>query len=174
VRAYNLGIALTPLLELSPHAGMVVLRPLRGPGSRHLPLSRPPHSVSMHASVAHMEEAGIFKVEANGQESCEIPPNSSFVLVRVPIRITGEGERSEALFYYSIGSFRGRDVTLPLRAGTETTLRFRVPLELFRSREHLTITIVARTHAGDERTLWLKRWEVAWQGKAPGLEPMAE
>ena len=126
------------------------------------------------ASATHLREAGIFKVEGNGPESCELPPNSSFVLVRVPIRVTGEGERGEAVFRYSIGSFRGRDTTLPLRASSETTLRFRVPLELFRSREHLIVTIFAGTSGGEERVLWLKRWEAAWQGKAPSIEPMAE
>ena len=128
----------------------------------------------MQASATHLREAGIFKVEANGQDSCEIPPNSSFVLVRIPIRITGDGQRSEAIFHYSIGSFRGRDTTLPLRAAAETTLRFRIPLELFRSREHFIVTILAGTAGGEERVLWLKRWEAVWQGKAPSLEPMAE
>lgn len=95
-------------------------------------------------------------------------------MVRVPIRIEGQGQRSEAIFHYSIGSFLGRETALSLQTGFETVLRFRIPLELFRSREHLIVTILASSPAGEERTLWLKRWEAAWQGKTPSLEPMAE
>ncbi len=113
-------------------------------------------------------------MEENGQESCELSTNSSFVLVRVPIRIEGEGLASEATFGYRMGAFLGRETTVPLQTGLETVLRFRIPLELFRSREHLVITILERSPAGEERTLWLKRWEVTWEGKAPTLERVAE
>jgi hypothetical protein len=95
-------------------------------------------------------------------------------LVRVPIRIEGQGQRIEAVFHYGIGSFLGRETTIPLQTGFETVLRFRIPLELFRSREHLIVAVLEGSPAGEERTLWLKRWEVTWQGKAPSLEPMAE
>ena len=94
--------------------------------------------------------------------------------MRVPIRIEGQGQRIEAVFHYGIGSFLGRETTIPLQTGFETVLRFRIPLELFRSREHLIVAVLEGSPAGEERTLWLKRWEVTWQGKAPSLEPMAE
>lgn len=121
-----------------------------------------------------LREASIFKVEENGSESCELSPNSSFVLVRVPIRIVGEGQGGEATFHYSIGSFAGRDTKLALRTGGHTTLRFRVPQELFRAREQLAVEILASSAAGPEKILWTKRWEVAWRGTAPSLEPVAD
>jgi hypothetical protein len=95
-------------------------------------------------------------------------------LVRVPIRIEGQGQRSEAVFHYSIGSFLGRETTLPLQTGFETVLRFRIPLELFRSREHLIITVLESSSVEEEQRLWLKRWEITWEGKAPLLDPVAD
>lgn len=61
-----------------------------------------------------------------------------------------------------------------MRASADTILRFRIPLGLFRSRERLIITILARAPGGEESVLWLKRWEAAWHGKDPSLEPVAE
>jgi hypothetical protein len=119
-------------------------------------------------------EALIFRVEENGAETCELSPNSNFVLVRIPVRIVGEGERGEATFRYSISSFCGRDTPLPLEAGLQTTLRFRIPLELFRPRERLAVEVLARSGRGPQKLLWAKRWEVARQGKAPHLEPIAD
>ena len=119
-------------------------------------------------------EAGILKIEQPESETCELPPSSSFVLVRVPIRIEGEGARGEATFHYSIGSFVGRDTPLALRQDLQTTLRFRVPLELFRPRERFAVEVRAKGSAGPEKVLWAKRWEVTWRDKAPSLEPIAE
>jgi hypothetical protein len=119
-------------------------------------------------------EAGILKIEQYGSETCELPPSSSFVLVRVPVHIVGEGAKGEATFHYSIGSFVGRETTLALRADLQTTLRFRVPLELFRSRERFAVEVYASGSTGPEKVLWTKRWEVAWRDKAPSLEPIAD
>ena len=94
--------------------------------------------------------------------------------MRVPVRIVGEGQSGEVTFHYSIGSFAGRDTTLALRAGCQTTLRFRIPQELFRPRERLAVEILASSSAGPQKVLWAKRWEVAWRGKAPSLEPIAD
>ena len=94
--------------------------------------------------------------------------------MRVPIRIVGEGERGEVTFHYSIGSFAGRKTTLALGAGGQTSLRFRIPQELFRARERFAVEVLASRSAGPEKVLWAKRWEVAWQGKAPHLEPIAD
>ena len=94
--------------------------------------------------------------------------------MRIPIRVEGEGQRSEASFQYSIGSFSGRETALLLQTGLQTVLRFRIPLELFRPREHLIVKILARTSGGEARVLLVKRWEAAWQGKAPSLQPMAD
>ena len=119
-------------------------------------------------------EAGIFKVEQHGSESCELSTNSSFVCVRVPIRIEGEGGRGAATFHYSIGSFAGRDTTLALLEGLQTTLRFRIPLELFRARERFAVEVLDGGAFSPEKILWAKRWIVAWQGKAPALAPLAD
>ena len=94
--------------------------------------------------------------------------------MRIPIRVEGEGQRSEASFQYSIGSFSGRETTLLLQTGLQTVLRFRIPLELFRPREHFIVRILAGTSGGEERVLLIKRWEAAWQDKAPSLQPMTE
>jgi hypothetical protein len=94
--------------------------------------------------------------------------------VRIPIRIEGEGERSEATFHYGIGSFEGRETALALRPGLTTILRFRIPLELFRPGEHLSVEIVGGGFLGTETVLWAKRWEAVWQGKTPALKPMTE
>ena len=61
-------------------------------------------------------EAAILKIEQYGSLTCELSPSSSFVLVRVPVRIVGDGATGEGTFHYSIGSFAGRDSTLALRA----------------------------------------------------------
>ncbi len=114
------------------------------------------------------------QVKENGSETCELSPNSSFVIVRIPVRIEGEGEKTEATFQYSISSFSGRETTLSLRAGLQTTLRFRVPLELFQTRERLTLEVRSGSVAHPGKVLWAKRYSVVWQGKAPSLEPLAE
>ena len=107
--------------------------------------------------------------------TCEPSPNSSFILVRIPVRIVGDGEASEAAFHYKIGSFVGVDTALAPGTGGTTTLRFRVPLELFRSRERLAVEVVGSgAGVGPQKVLWAKRWEVVWQGSAPSLEPIAD
>ena len=53
-------------------------------------------------------------------------------------------------------------------------MRFRVPQELFRVRERLVLEVLAKSDKGLQKVLWAKRWEVAWRGKAPALEPIAE
>ena len=119
-------------------------------------------------------EASIFKIEENGSESCELSTNSSFVLVRVPVRIVGESQKRETTVHYSIGSFYARGSMLPLAADGHTTLRFRIPLELFRARERFAVEVLTGGAFSPEKILWAKRWTVAWQGKTPSLEPLAE
>ena len=107
--------------------------------------------------------------------TCEPSPNSSFILVRIPVRIVGDGETAEATFHYKIGSFVGMDSELALGTGGTTILRFRIPLELFRSRERLAVEVVGSGAVlGPQKVLWAKRWEVVWQGGAPSLEPIAD
>jgi hypothetical protein len=128
----------------------------------------------MLSSIPVPREADIFKVEENGSERCELAPNSNFVRVHVPVRIVGEGQADEATFRYSIGSFTSKEAKLLLKGGFETNLRFRVPQELFRARERLVLEVLVKSGEGSQKVLWTKRWEVAWRGKAPALEPMAE
>ena len=73
-----------------------------------------------------------------------------------------------------MGSFCGRDTLLPLREGLHDTLRFRIPLELFRARERLSVEVLASDSSSRARVLWSKRWEAVWRGHAPGLEPMVD
>ena len=113
-------------------------------------------------------------VEEDGLVTCEPSPNSSFILVRIPVRIVGDCEASDATFHYKIGSFVGMDTALAPGAGGSTTLRFRIPLELFRTREWVAVEVVDGGGAsGPQRVLWAKRWEVVWHGSAPSLEPIA-
>ena len=86
----------------------------------------------------------------------------------------GEGARGEATFHYSIGPFCGRHTPLFLQAGLETTLRFRIPLELLHARERLTVEVRSGSTARPGKTIWAKRWVVAWRDKSPSLEPLAE
>ena len=111
----------------------------------------------------------IFKIEQHGSQSSELSTNSSFVLVRVPVRIEGEGERGEATVRYSIGSFSGRDTTLPLQAGLNTTLRVSVPMELFLPGERLTVEVLAGGSAGPQTVLLAKRWEIGLGRQGPIL-----
>ena len=113
-------------------------------------------------------------MEENGAETCRLSPNSSFVLVWVPIRVEGEGERGEATADYRIGAFRGRGTALTLQPGLHTMLRFRIPQELFRDRERFSVEIRAGASTSPQTLLWSKRWEVAWRGEVPSLEPVAD
>jgi hypothetical protein len=101
---------------------------------------------------------------------CEVLPNTSFVLVRVPIRVVGEGAAGEATFRYSIGSFTGRNNPLALRADIQTTFRFRVPLELFLAGERLIVEVLVGGSGSRQVALWTQAWEIAWQGKNPALQ----
>ncbi|HZK14335.1 MAG TPA: hypothetical protein VFC55_07435, partial [Desulfobaccales bacterium] len=89
-------------------------------------------------------------------------------------RIEGEGKRGEATADYRIGTFCGRSTMLTLQAGLHTILRFRIPQELFRDREQLSVEILAGASAGPQTVLWTKHWEVAWRGEAPSLLQIAD
>lgn len=120
------------------------------------------------------EEATILKVEQDGPESCELAHNSSFVLVRVPVRADGEGEKIRAGAYFRMGPFRGVESYWWLEAGAQKILRFRVPLELFRQRERFAVEILTGDPAGPRQVLWTKRWSAIWNGDAPSLEPLED
>ena len=88
------------------------------------------------------------------------------------MRIEGEGAKGEAVFHYSVGSFCGRDTTLPLLAGLGTVLRFRIPKEFFRSGELFSVEVLTNTPARLPMVLWTKSWEIAWASKAPALKAL--
>ena len=88
--------------------------------------------------------------------------------------VEGDGAPGEAAFHYCMGSFCGRDTLLPLREGLHDTLRFRIPLELFRAREPFSVEVLASDSSSRARVLWSKRWEAVWRGQAPGLEPIVD
>jgi hypothetical protein len=86
----------------------------------------------------------------------------------------GEGQKREAAFRYSIGSFTGGEIKLLLEAGFQTSLGFRIPQELFRPRERLILEVLTQSTEGPRKVLWSKRYEVGWRGNAPHLEPVAD
>jgi hypothetical protein len=120
------------------------------------------------------KEATILTVQQNGSERCELSPNSSFVRIRVPLRALGDGPRLEATFSFSIGSFTGGEIKLVLEAGFERSLGFRIPQELFRPGEHLILEVLSERTRGPKMVLWSKRYQVAWRGKEPYLEPAGD
>ncbi len=122
---------------------------------------------------AHDKDS-ILTIAEDGAVRCKLSVNSSFVCFGVPVRVEGQGEGVETMIGYQIGSFAGRHIPLSLRPGLRTILRFRIPLELFRPRERLTVSIVACRASGPPEVLWAKHWEASWLGAAPSLEPLAE
>ena len=114
------------------------------------------------------------RIEQNGSESAELSSNNNFVIVQVPVTVPGEVPKSGVGSRFSIGSFQGRETTLLRATGTQVQLIFRIPREHFRPSALLDLEIVARDQKGQEKILWAKRYEVAWQGKAPHLEPIAD
>ena len=119
-------------------------------------------------------EATILTVEQNGSERCELAPNSSFVRIRVPLRAAGDGQKLEAIFRFSIGSFTGGEIKLLLEAGFERSLGFRIPQELFRPGEHLILEVLSEGTPGPKAVLWTRRYEVGWRGKTPYMEPAGD
>lgn len=114
------------------------------------------------------------RIDQNGSESAELAANGSFVLVHVPMLVGGEAPEGRVGLRFHIGSFQGRETKLLLGAGTQTKLTFRIPKELFRPRERLSLEVVARDEAGAEDILWAKRYDAGWQGQTPTLEPLAD
>jgi len=113
----------------------------------------------------------MFRIVQQGSESCELLSASGFVLVQVPVRITGEDQLQEANLRYRIGTFSGRETKLLLRAQLETTLSFRIPRELFHPGAGLALDVYAKGKEGKEKILWAKRYEAGWRGPAARLQP---
>jgi hypothetical protein len=114
------------------------------------------------------------RVEQNGSESCEVASNGGFVLVRIPVRVVGEVENVRAIFRYRIGGFVGRETLWSPRRSHETTLAYRIPRELFRERERLTLEVLRADDPTGLEILWAGRYEVRWANGAPGVEPVPD
>ena len=114
------------------------------------------------------------RVEQNGAERCEVATNGGFVLVRVPVRVIGEVERGEAATRYVIGGFVGRETSWLPRSGYEGVLTFRIPGELFRERERLSLEMYRKDGPAGPETLWAKRYEVRWVNGSPQVEPVPD
>jgi hypothetical protein len=114
------------------------------------------------------------KIELNGAERCELASNGGFVLVRVPVRAMGDLERAKAIVRYQVGGFLGRETVWPLGGASEGTLTFRIPRELFRDRERLTLEVLRADDPARPETLWARRYELHWTNGAPRMEPVPE
>ena len=114
------------------------------------------------------------RVEQNGPETCEIAANGTFILVRIPGRAMGERTNATVLSRYHIGGFQGRETAWPPAGEYDTMLTFRIPRELFRERERLTVEVLCIHDRGDTETLWTKRYELRWARDTPVLEPLPE
>jgi hypothetical protein len=114
------------------------------------------------------------RIDQDGSESAELAANGSFVVVHVPVVVVGEAPKGGAGLRFRIGSFQGRETKLLIGTGLHAKLTFRIPKELFRPRERLSLEVVARDEADAEQILWAKRYDAGWQGKGPSLEPVAD
>ena len=85
------------------------------------------------------------RVEQNGSETCKIVVNGTFVLVRVPVRATGGRTKAKVLSRYQVGGFQGRETAWPAAGVYDATLTFRIPRELFRDRERLSVEVLQIT-----------------------------
>lgn len=100
-----------------------------------------------------------------------MPPNSSFVLVDVPLRAVDDGPGGQAEYHYRMGTFLGRAVPWSLEQNPELTIRLRIPAEKFRPEEEILLEVIDK----ESRTLlWKKSWKAAWRGDAPTLESADE
>jgi len=114
------------------------------------------------------------RVEQNGSETCEIAANGTFILVRVPVRATGERTNAKVFSRYHIGGFQGRETAWLPGSAHDTMLTFRIPRELFRDRERLSVEVLQIDDGGGTETLWTKRYELRWAKDTPVLEPLPE
>ena len=76
-------------------------------------------------------EARIFQVEQHGSESCELSTNSSFVRVRVPVRIEGEGASGEATVITASALFPAATARYPCAKASRSLCAFVSPWSSF-------------------------------------------
>lgn len=117
------------------------------------------------------KEKTIVRIEEYGPVTCSVPPNSSFVLVDVPLRAVGDGPGGEAEYRYRMGTFLGRAVPWSLEQNPELTIRLRIPAEKFRPAEDILLEVIDK---GSRAVLFKKSWKAAWRGDAPTVESTDE
>ena len=109
----------------------------------------------------------------NGAESSQLSSDGSFVIIQVPVTVLGEAPKDGASSRFTLGSFLGREIKLRIGTGAQATLAFRIPKELFRPRERLSLVVFV-IEDGAEKILWAKRYETSWLGSAPHLEALTD
>ena len=106
-------------------------------------------------------------------ESSRLSPDGCFVIVRVPVTIVGEAPSGGISARLTVGSFLGRETKLLLGADAQAILTFRIPEELFRPHERLSLMAFALEN-GTETILWSQRYETGWQAKVPFLQSLTD
>ena len=99
---------------------------------------------------------------------------SGFVLVRVPIRVTGAEGKATAIVRYQVGGFLGRETAWPLGNAQEGMLTFRIPHKLFRDRERLTLEVLRTDNPAGRETVWARRYEVHSANGVPRVGPVPD
>lgn len=113
------------------------------------------------------------RIEQNGPESAELSSDGSFVIVRVPVEISGDPPSGKMRLRYTLGAFMGREADIFVRS-PQDKLTVRIPKEIFRSRDRLSIQVFVLGETGRENSLWNARYEAGWLGSVPRLEPVAD
>ena len=86
----------------------------------------------------------------------------------------GDLEKAKAIVRYQVGGFLGRETVWPLGEAYEGTLAFRIPRELFRDRERLTLEVLRADGPAGPETLWARRYDLRWVNGAPRMEPVPD
>ena len=114
------------------------------------------------------------RVESNGSESCKLVSDGGFVRIDVPVHVLGEVGKARVVSRYFVGAFVGRETAWSPRGENEDRLTFRIPRELFRERERLTLEILRTDNPAGDETLWTRRYELRWVNGALGVESISD
>ena len=113
------------------------------------------------------------RIQQDGSELVRLSVDGGFVVVGVPVVISMDAVERGAILRYSIGTFLGREVPLPTKHA-RANLSLRIPRELFRSGERLTVQVLCRNGRNPDSTIWNRTYEAAWLGSAPHVEPTSD
>ena len=113
------------------------------------------------------------RIESNGSETCMLVGGGGFVRVHVPVGVVGEVEKARVVSRYVVGAFVGRETAWSPRNEHEDRLTFRIPRELFREQERLTLQLLRTENLGGDETLWTRRYMLHWVNGEPGVEPIS-